>query len=171
MPPHIGPPSPGAARSHSPLAPPAPPALPALLSLPPSLSLFTDTHRTPPHAERVERCLRAGPPRGDKQVRPSILAENTPPPPCRCRSVHTPTHWCHWVAFVLGASGGAGSGVVDRRSAFHPAAVHVPSFVVPSCVDRAQAGGASHPGCSALRRLCPVHLQGKGQVATWPMWG
>ena len=36
--------------------------------LPTSLSLFTGKHRTPPHAERVEeRCLRAGPPRGDKQ--------------------------------------------------------------------------------------------------------
>jgi hypothetical protein len=31
--------------------------------------LFTGKHRTSPHAERVKRCLRAGPPRGDKQVR------------------------------------------------------------------------------------------------------
>ena len=52
-----------------------------------SLSLSTGTHRTPPHAERVERSLRAGPPWGDKQVRPPILAENTPSLPrhCRCR--------------------------------------------------------------------------------------
>ena len=35
----------------------------------PTAALFTGKHRTPPHAERVERCLRAGPPRGDKQVR------------------------------------------------------------------------------------------------------
>ena len=46
----------------------APPSR-AALSLPTSLPLLTGKHRTPPHAERVERCLRAGPPRGDKQVR------------------------------------------------------------------------------------------------------
>ena len=66
-----------------------------------------------------------------------------------------------------GTSGGAGGDVVDSGSALYPTAVRAPSLVVLSCVDRAQAGGASHPEYSALHRLCPVHRQGKGQVATW----
>ena len=78
-----GPSSPRAARSRRPLAPPAPPALSALLSLPNYLSLFTGKRRAPPHAERVEKCLRAGPSRGDKQVRPPkrSLGGNPPLPP------------------------------------------------------------------------------------------
>ena len=41
------------------------------------------------------------------------------------------THTADWqLGGTPGASGGADNGVVDRRSAFHPAAVHVPSFVV-----------------------------------------
>ena len=66
------------------------------LSFGSGINLLTGKHRTPPHAERVERCLRAGPPRGDKQVRPPIQAEHTPSPPCLCCwSVHTPAYWCH----------------------------------------------------------------------------
>ena len=41
------------------------------------------------------------------------------------------THTAGWpLGGTPGASGGADSDVVDRRSAFHPATVHVPSFVV-----------------------------------------
>ena len=85
-------PSPRPARLRCPLAPPARARHAVLLILHGfggavagcSLSLFTGKHRTPPHTERLKRCLRAGPPRGDKQERPPILAENTPSPPCLC---------------------------------------------------------------------------------------
>ena len=91
-----------------------------------------------------------------------------PSPPVPARRLRCPTDRAPDSG---GTSGGAGGDVVDVRSALHPTAVRAPSLVVPSCVDRAQAGGASHPEYSALHRLCPVHPQGKGQVATWSMWG
>ena len=59
------------------------------------LSLYTGTHRTPPHAERVEKCIRAGPPRGDNQYalgRTPPLPPPSPFPFCPLLSCHTHRH-------------------------------------------------------------------------------
>ena len=80
-----------AVLSRRPLAPPSR----AALSLPTSLPLLTGKHRTPPHAERVERCLRAGPPRGDNQYAFGRKAPFPPLPFLAAVLPHTPTYWCH----------------------------------------------------------------------------
>ena len=47
------------------------------------------------------------------------------------------THTAGWpLGGTPGASGGADNDVVDVGSALHPAAVHVPSFVVSLCAPR-----------------------------------